>query len=103
MGIQVVQHQVNATCLGTGIGQQIADERNEVDLAALRRDFDDSLTRPGLNRNEQVGGSVAYVLVVLLGRAAFSHRQWLAAVGDEMQTLLVDADLPFRYSLDAAV
>ena len=37
VGVQVVQNQVNAACLGIGIGQQITDERNEVDLAPLSR------------------------------------------------------------------
>jgi hypothetical protein len=86
VGVQVIQHQVDATCLGIRIGQQATDEGNEVNLAPLRRDFDDSLTRLGFDRHEQVGRAVSDALVVLLGRAVRNHRQWVTAVGDELQT-----------------
>ena len=64
MDVQVVQHEVNATSLGVGAGEQFVDEGDEVGLAAVFGDRDRSLARLGFDRHEQVGRALADVLVV---------------------------------------
>src|SRR5450830_320136 len=61
-------------------------------LSATLGDRDDSLSRFGLDGNEQIGGAVAHVLVVLLGWVVLLHGQRLAAVADKLQALLVNAN-----------
>ena len=70
----------------------LIDESDEVNLSATLGDRDDSLSRFGLDGNEQIGGAVAHVLVVLLGWVVLLHGQRLAAVADELQALLVNAN-----------
>ena len=92
MDVQVVQHEVNATSLGVGAGEQFVDEGDEVALAPVFGDRDRSLARLGLDRHEQVGRALADVLVVDFGGGVRRHRQRRAAVREQLQALLVDAD-----------
>ena len=55
MGIQVVQYQMHPTRLGIRANEQFLDEGDEVDLATVIGDADDSLPRLGLDGDEQIG------------------------------------------------
>jgi hypothetical protein len=69
------------------------EKRSQVDLGSALGNRDDALPRLGLNsRDKQVGRAVAGVFVVLFGRCMGRHGQRLAAMTDELQTLLVNAD-----------
>ena len=90
--IQVVQNEVNATGLGACPREQVVDEGDEVNLSPALGDRDHAPSGLGLNGHEQVGGAMSRVLIVLLGRGLWCHGQRLAAVSDQLQALLVDAD-----------
>ena len=92
VNVQVVQHQVNAASRRVGLGEQRLHEAYEVSLATVVGDRDDALSGLGLDGHEQVGRALADALVVLLGRRARRHGHRRAAVRDELQALLVDAD-----------
>ena len=57
MGVQVVEYQMHPTRLGVCAAEQPLNELDEVDLAAMIGDADDSLPRLGLDGDEQVGWS----------------------------------------------
>lgn len=83
---------MNTLRLGVRASKQFIDEANKVDLGSALGNRDDALPRLGLDSHKQVGRAVADVFVVLFGRGMGCHWQWLAAMTDELQTLLVNAD-----------
>ena len=92
VGIQVVQHEVNAARPRVRFAQECLDEADEVRLAPVIGDRDDALSRLGLDRHEQIGRSLAHVFVVQLGRLTRRHGQGFAAMSNELHALLVDAN-----------
>ena len=76
MRVQVIEHQVNSARFGVYASEQFFDEGDEVSLSSTRCDRDDSLPTLGLDRYEQIGGAVAYVLIVILDWAVGCHGQW---------------------------
>ncbi|NDP40619.1 MAG: helix-turn-helix domain-containing protein [Rhodoferax sp.] len=52
--VQIVQHQVDTTCLGVGASLHFADERDEVGFRSALGNRDNALPRFGLHRHKQV-------------------------------------------------
>ena len=77
--VQVVEHKMHPACGRVRVGQEFLDEADEVGLATVGGNRDDALSRLGLHRDEQIGGALADVFIVLLGRCTWCDGQWLAA------------------------
>lgn len=91
VGVQVIQHQMDASGRTVDVLDQVAYKGNEVDLAPALGDAHRSAPGFGLDGDEQIAGAAAHVLVVLACRSAAFHRQRRAVVREQLRALLVDA------------
>jgi hypothetical protein len=74
---------MNSLRLGVCDREQFVNKGDEVNLSSTLRDRYDSLPTLGFDCHEQIGGAVAYVLIVIFGWAVGCHGQWRSAVSDK--------------------
>ena len=91
VGVQIVQHQVQASGRTVSGRQKVAHKGDEVGLAAMVGYDNRSRAHFGLNGHEQVASAATHVLVVFLAKAARPHGHGRAAVGQQLQALFVHA------------
>src|ERR1700737_2799648 len=66
--VEVIQDQVNLACVGIPAAQHPADEGYEVDLGTPGGDLRDAPLPARLDGDEDIAGTGALVLVILLGQ-----------------------------------
>ena len=74
VGVEIVEHQMDAARGWVDVVEQVLDEGNEVDLGPAIGHLDGSSSALGFDRHEQIASPGADVLVVALGDRGGLHR-----------------------------
>lgn len=92
VGRQIVLHDANAACLGIMDIDEVAHAVGIISCGAPRGDLDPSPRPVHVKKDEQIGGAVAAVLIVVALQLAGLGRDGLTDLADELHRGLVEAD-----------
>src|SRR5260370_22834611 len=99
VGAEVVHHQMHPASGTVDVLEQMTGKAHEVRLGASLGHEHAAPSSLGFDRDKQIAGALAPVLVVLAHRTTRAHRQRGAAVSEQLRALLVQAHHRFTVTM----